>query len=110
MLFVEPPLPQGIPAQIVSLDSSPETHVARPVVNAGIRWNSCVATLEWAHMTTVKRKAQVAKSSARRDVYSELKAIEAAFKRVSKDPASAVRFLSKAGIVTKKGRLAKEYR
>lgn len=77
-----------------------------------ICWNPGCALLPFADMGTTIRKAVVgtSKQSAQQDVRSELKAIEAAFKRASKNAATAILFLSKAGIVTKRGRLAKEYR
>jgi hypothetical protein len=44
------------------------------------------------------------------EVRLELEAIDRTFARVSKNKRAAIRFLAKAGIVTKQGRLAKEYR
>ena len=44
------------------------------------------------------------------EVQAELDAIDRAFARVSKTPASASAFLRRAGIVDKQGRLAKSYR
>ena len=57
-----------------------------------------------------KAPTSAAKQPLRRKVRSELKAIDTAFKRVSRNSAAAIRFLSKAGIATKNGRLAPEYR
>jgi hypothetical protein len=57
-----------------------------------------------------QHSAGKSRKSARQDVQSELNAIETAFNRVSKNSTATIRFLSKAGIVTKGGRLAKEYR
>lgn len=43
-------------------------------------------------------------------VEQELAAIDATFKRVSKTKAKAKAFLTRAGILNKKGKLAKAYR
>ena len=63
-------------------------------------------------MATSTRKASKvrAKQTVQQKVQSELAAIDTAFKRISKNSAETIRFLSKAGIVTKSGRLAKAYR
>jgi len=63
-------------------------------------------------MATYAEKTHLgsATRSAKQDVRLELQAMDAAFKRISKSKADAIRFLSKAGILTKTGRLAKKYR
>ena len=51
-----------------------------------------------------------AKPSLADEVRAEVMAIKRAFRRISKSPKSTIAFLSKAGILTKGGKLAKEYR
>ena len=48
--------------------------------------------------------------SVRSDVDAEVKAIQKAYRRVSKNSKTAISFLSRAGILTKSGKLAKSYR
>lgn len=63
-------------------------------------------------MATHVRKApsRHAKGTTHREIRAELRALDTAFKRVSKTPQAAIHFLAKAGIVNKKGKLAEAYR
>lgn len=63
-------------------------------------------------MATHVRKApsRYAKGTTHHEIRTELKALDTAFKRVSKTPQTAIHFLVRAGIVNKKGKLAEAYR
>lgn len=58
----------------------------------------------------VKRTSSLHNPSYRLDVEAERKSLEAAYKRVSKSKKTAIAFLKSAGILDKKGILAKPYR
>lgn len=45
-----------------------------------------------------------------KEVREEVEAMKAAFKRISGDKKSIIKFLADAGIVTPQGKLAKQYR
>jgi hypothetical protein len=49
-------------------------------------------------------------SPREKDVREELEALDRAYKKISKNKASAIAFLHKAGILTKTGKLTKKYR
>jgi hypothetical protein len=61
-------------------------------------------------MAKRKDRLPAARTRLKPEVQAELDAIDRAFARVSKTPASAIAFLKRAGIVDKQGRLAKSYR
>jgi len=82
------------------------------ISNDGFSLASQQLLLPSVHVVNSIQKLQSQRSgkSVRDNVRTELKAIETAFRRVSRNPRAAIRFLSDAGIVTKTGRLTKEYR